>query len=233
MIKERLVNLLVPKVGPAEERVLGGGMRREAEKPLEIANRWQNRFAGRTSCDSTALVREDRDTDMADFPYDEGIAGMLRDERSRCIELVAQITEQLLQSEQEPEKLEAYRHNLTKFENRIKYLNRLLGDKQPKNHTKEPPTMALTKAALVELINYKLEYTKSVSADLVETVIDIIKKTLESGENVKVAGFGNFQVKQKADRKGRNPQTGEAITIAARQIVTFKPSIILKNKLNK
>jgi integration host factor subunit alpha len=59
------------------------------------------------------------------------------------------------------------------------------------------------------------------------------KATLECGEKVKIAGFGNFVVKEKADRKGRNPQTGEAITIEARRVLTFKPSVILKTAINR
>jgi integration host factor subunit alpha len=64
-------------------------------------------------------------------------------------------------------------------------------------------------------------------------VFSLIKSTLESGEKLKIAGFGNFEVKQKADRRGRNPQTGEEITIEARRILTFKPSNILRNNLNR
>lgn len=67
---------------------------------------------------------------------------------------------------------------------------------------------------------------------MVESVFSIIKNTLETGEKIKIAGFGNFVVKQKADRRGRNPQTGETITIAARRILTFKPSQVLKNAIN-
>lgn len=67
---------------------------------------------------------------------------------------------------------------------------------------------------------------------MVEQVFGIIKNTLESGEKIKIAGFGNFVVKQKADRRGRNPQTGDAITINARRILTFKPSQVLKSAIN-
>jgi len=63
-------------------------------------------------------------------------------------------------------------------------------------------------------------------------VFDIIKSTLESGEKIKIAGFGNFIVKEKADRRGRNPQTGEEIVISARKILTFKPSQVLKSAIN-
>jgi integration host factor subunit alpha len=62
---------------------------------------------------------------------------------------------------------------------------------------------------------------------------DIVKRTLEQGDKIKIAGFGNFVVKEKADRRGRNPQTGEEITISARRILTFKPSQVLKASINK
>ncbi len=67
---------------------------------------------------------------------------------------------------------------------------------------------------------------------MVEMVFGIMKNTLESGEKIKIAGFGNFVVKQKSDRRGRNPQTGDAITITARRILTFKPSQVLKCGIN-
>ena len=60
-----------------------------------------------------------------------------------------------------------------------------------------------------------------------------MKSTLEAGEMLKISGFGNFVGKQKADRRGRNPQTGEALTIEARSILTFKPSNLLKEAINK
>ena len=65
-----------------------------------------------------------------------------------------------------------------------------------------------------------------------EVVLSIMKKTLESGEPLKISGFGSFIVKQKADRRGRNPQTGETITIEARRILTFKPSVVLRQAVN-
>ena len=91
----------------------------------------------------------------------------------------------------------------------------------------------MTKADIFEKISEKLGLSKKESAELVEAVFSLIKSTLESGEKLKVAGFGNFEVKQKADRRGRNPQTGEAITIEARRILTFKPSAVLKDQINK
>ncbi len=91
----------------------------------------------------------------------------------------------------------------------------------------------MTKADIVEKIYEKVGFSKKESAELVETVYDINKNTLENGDKIKIAGFGNFVVKEKADRRGRNPQTGEEITISARKILTFKPSQVLKTSLNK
>jgi integration host factor subunit alpha len=90
----------------------------------------------------------------------------------------------------------------------------------------------MTKADIVEKIYEKVGFSKKESAELVETVFDLIKSTLEDGDKIKIAGFGNFVVKEKSDRRGRNPQTGEEITIEARKILTFKPSQVLKNAIN-
>ena len=91
----------------------------------------------------------------------------------------------------------------------------------------------MTKADIVEKIYEKVGFSKKESAELVETVFDLIKTTLEDGDKIKIAGFGNFVVKEKSDRRGRNPQTGEEITIVARKILTFKPSQVLKASINK
>jgi integration host factor subunit alpha len=91
----------------------------------------------------------------------------------------------------------------------------------------------MTKADIVEKIYEKVGFSKKESAELVELVFDIVKSTLEQGDKIKIAGFGNFVVKEKADRRGRNPQTGEEITISARRILTFKPSQVLKASINK
>jgi len=90
----------------------------------------------------------------------------------------------------------------------------------------------MTKSDMVEKIYEKIGFSKKESAELVEMVFDIIKNTLETGEKIKIAGFGNFVVKDKADRRGRNPQTGEEIVISARKILTFKPSQVLKASIN-
>jgi len=90
----------------------------------------------------------------------------------------------------------------------------------------------MTKADLVENIYLKTGFSKKESADIVEMVFDLMKDTLENGEKIKIAGFGNFVVKEKATRRGRNPQTGEEIKITSRRILTFKPSQVLKSTIN-
>ena len=90
----------------------------------------------------------------------------------------------------------------------------------------------MTKVDIVERVAEKMSFTKDESFEIVELVIETIKATLENGENIKITGFGNFVVKKKSDRRGRNPQTGEEITITARRILTFKPSMVLKSAIN-
>lgn len=90
----------------------------------------------------------------------------------------------------------------------------------------------MTKADLVESVYLKTGFSKKESADIVEMVFDLIKETLEGGEKIKIAGFGNFVVKDKSTRRGRNPQTGEEIKISSRRILTFKPSQVLKASIN-
>lgn len=91
----------------------------------------------------------------------------------------------------------------------------------------------MTKAEIVGKIQTSTGFSKKESADVLENVFDIVKRTLESGENLKISGFGSFVIKQKSDRRGRNPQTGEAMTIKARRILTFKPSTVLRDSINK
>ncbi|MFO7983535.1 MAG: integration host factor subunit alpha [Desulfuromonadales bacterium] len=90
----------------------------------------------------------------------------------------------------------------------------------------------MTKADLIESVYLKTGFSKKESADIVEMVFDLMKETLESGEKIKIAGFGNFVVKEKSSRRGRNPQTGDEIEICARRILTFKPSQVLKTAIN-
>lgn len=90
----------------------------------------------------------------------------------------------------------------------------------------------MTKADLIEEVYEAVDFSKKDSASLVDLVFETIKETLESGEKLKVSGFGNFVVRSKKSRIGRNPQTGDAIEISARKVLTFKPSQVLKNALN-
>ena len=90
----------------------------------------------------------------------------------------------------------------------------------------------MTKVDLTEAIQDAADMTKRDALDALEGLIDIIKATLETGESLKITNFGTFEVKQKNERVGRNPQTGESIVIAPRQIVTFNPSKLLRQGLN-
>ena len=91
----------------------------------------------------------------------------------------------------------------------------------------------MTKAELVEQIHEQVGFSKKDSAELVEEVFKTIKETLARGETVKISGFGNFLVRGKKARKGRNPQTGQEILLEARRVLTFKPSLALRNILNE
>jgi integration host factor subunit alpha len=92
--------------------------------------------------------------------------------------------------------------------------------------TLETPT--LTKAELADLLFERLGLNKRESKDMVEAFFDLIHATLVSGADVKMSGFGNFNIRRKAPRPGRNPRTGEAIPIKARNVVTFHASHKLK-----
>jgi integration host factor subunit alpha len=91
--------------------------------------------------------------------------------------------------------------------------------------------MALTKNDIVEKVN-DLGFTKKKSIETVESLLEIIKATLESGDDVLVSGFGKFCVKQKQARRGRNPATGSDLTLRERKVITFKCSGKLRSKLN-
>jgi integration host factor subunit alpha len=91
----------------------------------------------------------------------------------------------------------------------------------------------MTKAAIAEKIQTTTGLSKKDSAELMESVFAIMKDSLEAGETIKISGFGSFVVNQKNARRGRNPQTGEAITIEARKVLTFKPSTLLRDAINK
>lgn len=92
--------------------------------------------------------------------------------------------------------------------------------------------MAMTKIEIINSLYEKAGLTKKASASVVETTMEIIKSELGKGNSVKISGFGKWEVLRKKKRKGRNPQTGEAMTISARNVVTFKSSAILKNALS-
>jgi integration host factor subunit alpha len=92
--------------------------------------------------------------------------------------------------------------------------------------------MTLTKAQIVEALFAKNIFTKTQSAQIIETLFELIKKSLQNGEDVLVSGFGKFSVKEKYQRKGRNPRTGEPITLPSGRVVTFKCSNVLRAGMN-
>lgn len=93
--------------------------------------------------------------------------------------------------------------------------------------------MTVTKAHIVENLFAKNIFTKTESAQIVETLFEIVKSTLEKGEDVLLSGFGKFSVKEKNQRRGRNPQTGDPILLAPRKVVTFKCSGVLRERVNR
>ena len=88
--------------------------------------------------------------------------------------------------------------------------------------------MALTKKEIMEDISDKIGLKKKESMDIVDGIFEIIKGELAKGKPVMISGFGKWTVKAKGERRGRSPQTGEAMTIDARKVVTFKPSVVLR-----
>jgi len=92
--------------------------------------------------------------------------------------------------------------------------------------------MTLTKANLVETVRDRCDLTQNDSRILVDKLVGIIKDTLVDGEDVLVSGFGKFHVKDKNERRGRNPATGEDLMLGSRRVVRFKCSGILKDKIN-
>lgn len=92
--------------------------------------------------------------------------------------------------------------------------------------------MALTKANIVESVHHELKLPKSKSSQVVESLLEIIKRTLASGEDVLITGFGKFCVKDKGKRRGRNPQTGEDMMMRSRRVVTFRCSPVLRDRVN-
>jgi integration host factor subunit alpha len=92
--------------------------------------------------------------------------------------------------------------------------------------------MTLTKAGIIEKIFNNTDLQKSEASRAIESLLEILKSTLESGEDVLISGFGKFCVNEKAERRGRNPQIGNAMTIGARRVVTFRCSGVLREKMS-
>ena len=90
----------------------------------------------------------------------------------------------------------------------------------------------MTKADIVEVVHNRTGFSKKESSEAVESILDILKEVLEEGEKIKLSGFGNFVIRQKEVRKGRNPKTGQEMEISARKVLTFKPSQKLKDHIN-
>jgi integration host factor subunit alpha len=92
--------------------------------------------------------------------------------------------------------------------------------------------MTLTKAQISNAISDQIGYTKNHSIELVETLLEIVKKTLESGDDVLISGFGKFCVKEKGERRGRNPASGKDMILEPRRVVTFRCSGKLRDRVN-
>jgi integration host factor subunit alpha len=92
--------------------------------------------------------------------------------------------------------------------------------------------MALTKADIINSVQAEEGLTKQQSTEIIETLIEIIKKTLASGEDVLISGFGKFCIRDKHERKGRNPATGDDLMLAPRRVVTFKCSGKMRDRIN-
>ncbi len=91
--------------------------------------------------------------------------------------------------------------------------------------------MTLTKADLADLLFEQVGLNKREAKDMVEAFFEEIRTALEVGDSLKLSGFGNFELRQKSERPGRNPKTGEEAPIAARRVVTFRPSPMLKSQV--
>ena len=92
--------------------------------------------------------------------------------------------------------------------------------------------MTLTKANIVDAVHNELGFPKNRSAELIEILLEQIKSTLEKGEDVLISGFGKFCVKNKKERRGRNPATGDDMMLSQRQVVTFRCSHLLREKIH-
>ena len=91
--------------------------------------------------------------------------------------------------------------------------------------------MTITKDSLVEMVHNEIGLNKREAKELIESFFEQIKQSLEEGNDIKLSGFGNFNLRDKAPRPGRNPKTGEEVTISSRRVVTFKSGLKLKSKL--
>jgi integration host factor subunit alpha len=92
--------------------------------------------------------------------------------------------------------------------------------------------MTLTKAEIAETIHQELGFPKNRSAEILELMLELIKNKLENGEDVLISGFGKFCVKQKQERRGRNPATGQNMMLSKRRVVTFRCSHLLRERIN-
>lgn len=92
---------------------------------------------------------------------------------------------------------------------------------------------ALSKAMIAETLCTELNLSKQDSRDIVEQFFATLKNALENGQYIKLSGFGNFNLRDKSQRPGRNPKTGEEIPVVARRVVTFKPGLKLKSKIEE
>lgn len=92
--------------------------------------------------------------------------------------------------------------------------------------------MTMTKAGIVNSVYEKLDITKKDASDYVEAILETMKEELSAGENIKVSGFGKFEIRAKGERIGRNPRTGVEIKIPERCVLRFKVSQVLKDRLN-
>jgi integration host factor subunit alpha len=93
--------------------------------------------------------------------------------------------------------------------------------------------LALTKEKIINTLYYQVGLSKSQARAVIESLLEIIKQTMENGEDLLISGFGKFVVKNKSARRGRNPQTTEDLQLRARRVVVFKISGVLRDKINK
>jgi integration host factor subunit alpha len=105
--------------------------------------------------------------------------------------------------------------------------------REPKTIDEEISVATLTKAQIVENLFAKNLFTKGEASHIIETLFELMKQSLEAGEDVLISGFGKFCVRDKSGRRGRNPQTGEALMLESRRVVTFKHSGILREKMKE